>query len=165
MPKVRRGNFHKGVSDLRRECVGTSYRSVNALQPAHSGPLAGRPLGSLRRDPMVAQMTDECLAPFAECRLTDIEAFAVVALGPDDNVHVRVGFIGVKSQGIRAYRCLGAYSSSAKSRTAARSLSGGVPAGIEKMILCTNFVGFLRSPHRWVTRQVSSSVSVRPWTY
>src|ERR1700730_816799 len=89
-----------------REYVRSSCRSINTLQLAHSGPLAGRPPGSLRDDSVVAQMTDECLAPFAECRLTDIEPFAVVALGPDDNVHMRMGFVGVKSQGIPMLGCV-----------------------------------------------------------
>jgi len=49
---------------------------------------------------MVTQTTGECLAPFTERRLTDIEPFALLADGLHDNVHVRMGFIGVKGQGI-----------------------------------------------------------------
>jgi hypothetical protein len=51
-------------------------------------------------------MTDECLAPFAERRLAYIEPFAVLTLGPDNDVHVRMGFIGVKGQGISMLGCI-----------------------------------------------------------
>jgi hypothetical protein len=45
---------------------------------------------------MVTQMTGECLAPFTERRLADIEPFALLADGLHDNVHVRMWFIGMK---------------------------------------------------------------------
>jgi hypothetical protein len=58
--------------------LGSSHRSVNALQLAHSGLFAGLSLRSLGSDSMVTQMTGECLAPFAERRLADMEPFALL---------------------------------------------------------------------------------------
>lgn len=55
---------------------------------------------------MVTQMTGECLAPSAERRFADIEPRALLADGLHDNVHVRMGFIGMEREGVPMLGCI-----------------------------------------------------------
>jgi hypothetical protein len=80
--------------------MGSSHRSVNALELAGTGHLPTRPGSRLGRNSMLAQMTCEGLAPSMERHLTDVEPFAIFAEGFEDNMHMGVRLIRVERQGV-----------------------------------------------------------------
>jgi hypothetical protein len=66
----------------------------------HSGLTTDGALRSVGSDALLAKVTGEFLSPRAQDRLPDIKTYAVFAHGFDDEVHVRMGFIGMQYQGV-----------------------------------------------------------------
>lgn len=79
--------------------------SVNSILLRCAGLSPHRALGRVRCNAKLLQMRRELLAPMAQRCLSDIQPHALLALGFDDQVHVRMRFVGMQYECVPVLEC------------------------------------------------------------
>ena len=80
--------------------IASKRYTIDAVCLVYSGLAADRALRSVGGDALLAEVTGKLMSPPAQGRLPDVQTYAVFAHGFDDEVHVRMGFIGMQYQGV-----------------------------------------------------------------